>query len=499
MSSEDNHNEQHLVPFSTFNLDPSIVEGLAAAGIHNTFPIQALTLPLALSGNDIIGQAKTGTGKTLGFGLPLLQAVLNQPREDNMPRALVVVPTRELALQVAKDLQVAAAKTGLRIEAFFGGRAYEPQVAAIEKGVDVVVGTPGRLIDLTKQKHLNFHSVRVLVLDEADEMLDMGFLPDVERILAQTPASRQTMLFSATMPGVIIGMARTYMTNPTHIRAIDATDESTTVDSIEQHVWRAHPMDKPELIGRILQAEGRNLCIIFCKTKRNAQKLYDELEERGFAVGAIHGDLGQGAREQALRALRAGKIDVLVATDVAARGIDVEGITHVINYECPDDEKTYLHRIGRTGRAGADGVAITLVDWSEVTRWQVINKTLGLAFNDPIETYSNSPHVFTGLNIPEGTRGRLKKAAQTRAGLDAEEIENVGGKKSERKPQRDGGRGRGDRNDRPRSDKQRSDKQRSDKPRTDHSGESKPESTGSEAPRKPRPPRERRRVNKANS
>jgi len=200
-----------------------------------------------------------------------------------------------------------------------------------------------------------------------------------------------------------------------------------------------------------------------------------------------------------LRALRAGKIDVLVATDVAARGIDVEGITHVINYECPDDEKTYLHRIGRTGRAGADGVAITLVDWSEVTRWQVINKTLGLAFNDPIETYSNSPHVFTGLNIPEGTRGRLKKAAQTRAGLDAEEIENVGGKKSERKPQRDGGRGRGDRNDRPRSDKQRSDKQRSDKQRSDHSAESKPESSVSEAPRKPRPPRERRRVAKRES
>ena len=498
MSSEDNNTEQHVLPFGSFNLDPTLVDGLAAAGIHTTFPIQALTLPLALSGNDIIGQAKTGTGKTLGFGLPLLQAVLKQPRENNMPRALVVVPTRELALQVAKDLQVAASKTDLRIEAFFGGRAYEPQVAAIEKGVDVVVGTPGRLIDLTKQKHLNFNSVRVLVLDEADEMLDMGFLPDVERILAQTPASRQTMLFSATMPGVIIGMARTYMSNPTHIRAIDATSDSTTVDSIEQHVWRAHPMDKPELIGRILQAEGRNLCIIFCKTKRSAQRLFDDLEERGFAVGAIHGDLGQGAREQALRALRAGKIDVMVATDVAARGIDVEGVTHVINYECPDDEKTYLHRVGRTGRAGADGVAITLVDWNDVTRWQVINKTLGLAFNDPIETYSNSPHVFTGLNIPEGTKGRLKKASQTRAGLDAETLENVGGKKSDSKPRReggrdggrDGGRGRGDRSDRPRGE-------RSDKPRNSDAATS--DAPKSDAPRKPRPPRQRRRVTKEDS
>ena len=219
--------------------------------------------------------------------------------------------------------------------------------------------------------------------------------------------------------------------------------------------------------------------------RSNAQKLFDELEERGFAVGAIHGDLGQGAREQALRALRAGKIDVLVATDVAARGIDVEGVTHVINYECPDDEKTYLHRIGRTGRAGAEGVAITLVDWSEVTRWQVINKMLGLAFNDPIETYSNSPHVFTGLNIPEGTKGRLKKAAQTRAGLEAEELENVGGKKADRGPRRDGGRDAG------RSRGGRKERSHSDRPR-----DSKPESAESAAPRTPRPPRQRRRVSK---
>ena len=423
------HDPQHIVPFTSFGLDDRLVSSLLKAGIENTFPIQALTLPLALSGSDIIGQAKTGTGKTLGFGLPLLNSVLTGERTNNQPRALVVAPTRELALQVTKDLQVAAVDTDLVIESFFGGRAYEPQVAALVRGVDVAVGTPGRLIDLVKQHHLSLANVRTLVLDEADEMLDMGFLPDVERIVSLTPQSRQTMLFSATMPGQIIALARTYMTNPTHIRAMDAVDESSTVDSIEQHVWRAHPLDKPELIGRVLQAEGRNLAIIFCKTKRAAQKLNDDLAERGFAVGTIHGDLGQGAREQALRALRSGKIDVLVATDVAARGIDVEGVTHVINYECPDDEKTYLHRVGRTGRAGADGVAITLVDWSEVTRWQVINKTLGLAFNDPIETYSNSAHVFTGLRIPEGTKGRLARTSQTRAGLDAEKFENVSGKR----------------------------------------------------------------------
>jgi len=399
--------------FSDFNLDSRIVEALFADGIKEPFPIQSLTLPIALGGNDIIGQAKTGTGKTLGFGLPLIQNVLDVSQKTDLPKALVVVPTRELATQVASDLSAAASKTDLKIAVFYGGKAYEPQVSELNAGVDIVVGTPGRLIDLMNQKILKLNEVRMLVLDEADEMLDMGFLPDVERLLKNLPSSKQMMLFSATMPGQIISLARSHMNNPTHLNATDPNDESSVVDAIEQHVWRAHPMDKTELIGRILQAEGRNLAIIFCKTKRNAQKVYEDLVERGFKAGAIHGDMGQGARENALKQLRAGKVDVLVATDVAARGLDIDGITHVINFECPEDDKTYVHRIGRTGRAGADGVAITLIDWSEVTRWQAINKTLGLPFNDPLETYSNSPHVFTGLNIPEGTKGRLvaQKAA----------------------------------------------------------------------------------------
>jgi superfamily II DNA/RNA helicase len=396
--------------FSDFNLDSRIVEALASLGILEPFPIQSLTLPIALGGNDIIGQAKTGTGKTLGFGLPLIQNVLNVEHKTKLPKALVVVPTRELATQVANDLSVAASKTDLKVSVFYGGKAYEPQVADLEAGVDIVVGTPGRLIDLMNQKILKLNEVRMLVLDEADEMLDMGFLPDVERLLKNLPSSKQMMLFSATMPGQIISLARSHMNNPTHLNATDPNDESSVVDAIEQHVWRAHPMDKTELIGRILQAEGRNLVIIFCKTKRNAQKVYEDLLERGFKAGAIHGDMGQGARESALKQLRAGKVDVLVATDVAARGLDIDGITHVINFECPEDDKTYVHRIGRTGRAGADGVAVTLVDWADLSRWQMINKTLGLPFSDPLETYSNSPHVFTGLNIPEGTKGRLVAA-----------------------------------------------------------------------------------------
>lgn len=413
-------------------------------GITTAFPIQALTLPMALTGQDLIGQAKTGTGKTLGFGIPLLQRVETDAAAmpaaaRNKPQALVVVPTRELAVQVASDLQTAGKHRGIRVLTVYGGRSYEPQIEALTQGIDVVVGTPGRLIDLHKQRHLDLSHVRTLVLDEADEMLDMGFLPDVERLVAATPAQRQTMLFSATMPGQIVALARRYMVQPTHIRATDPTDELATVDTIEQHIWRAHSMDKVELLSRILQARGRGLSIIFCRTKRAAQRVMDDLTERGFAVGAVHGDLGQGAREQALRAFRSGKVDVLVATDVAARGIDVEGVTHVINYECPEDDKTYLHRIGRTGRAGASGVAITFVDWPDTARWQMINKTLGLPFHEPIETYSSSDHVYTGLDIPTDVTGRLPSAQRTRAGLAAETLEDLGetGKGPKSKPRGD--------------------------------------------------------------
>ena len=406
------------------------VQALESAGIVDAFPIQEQTLPLALAGTDLIGQAKTGTGKTLGFGIPLLQRITAPADEGGgksiNAQALVIVPTRELCVQVAKDLELAGSGRNVRVLAVYGGRAYDPQVEALKAGVDVVVGTPGRLIDLAKQRHLDLSHVKVLVLDEADEMLDLGFLPDVEHLVSLTNKVRQTMLFSATMPGQIINLARRYMTQPTHIRATDPDDAGSTVLSIEQHVWRAHALDKVELVARILQADGRGLTMIFCRTKRTAQKVADDLTERGFAAGAVHGDLGQGAREQALRAFRSGKVDVLVATDVAARGIDVQDVTHVINYQCPEDEKTYVHRIGRTGRAGASGVAITFVDWDDIPRWQLINKELGLAFHDPIETYSSSEHVFTGLGIPANTTGVLPSAQQTRAGLNAETLEDLG-------------------------------------------------------------------------
>ena len=427
--------------FSDYQIRPDIIQSLAEVGITHPFPIQAMTLPVALSGHDIIGQAKTGTGKTLGFGIPLLNSVVapGEPGWADLvapgkPQALVVTPTRELAAQVAGDLATASKlRPGLRIVQIYGGRAYEPQTAQLKKGAEVVVGTPGRIIDLLRQGKLSLLRAKTVVLDEADEMLDLGFLPDVEAILAKLPAQRHTMLFSATMPGPVVAMARRYMQQPTHIRAADPDDTGATVKNTKQHVYRAHAMDKMEVLSRLLQANGRGRTIVFVRTKRTADQVTSDLTARGFAVGAIHGDLGQGAREQAMRAVRNGKIDVLVATDVAARGIDIDDVTHVVNYQAPEDERIYLHRIGRTGRAGNKGTAITFVDWDDVPRWAMINRSLDLGFPEPVETYSTSPHLFTDLDIDAGTTGKLPRANRTRAGLAAENLEDLG-ETGKRKP-----------------------------------------------------------------
>ena len=430
--------------FAAIGARPETVEALAAVGITQPFAIQTMTLPIALAGQDLIGQARTGTGKTLGFGVPMVQRITSVSEGSNgVPQALVVVPTRELCVQVASDLEIAGKTRGLRVQSIYGGRAFEPQVASLQRGVEIVVGTPGRLLDLARQGHLNLGQVECLVLDEADEMLDLGFLPDVERILEQTPTERQTMLFSATMPGPVVTMARRFMRQPTHIRA-EEPDEGRTVPDTKIFVYRAHSMDKGEVLARILQAEGRGLTMVFCRTKRTCDKVALDMSDRGFAAAAVHGDLGQGAREQALRAFRSGKIDVLVATDVAARGIDVQDVTHVINYQCPDDERTFLHRIGRTGRAGAKGVAVTFVDWDDIPKWGLINKALDLPFFEVPETYSSSKHLYEDLGIPAGTKGRLPRSARTREGLDAETLEDVGetGRRPKAAPTRgrDGGR-----------------------------------------------------------
>ncbi|WP_416549729.1 DEAD/DEAH box helicase [Leucobacter sp. BZR 635] len=382
-----------------------MVDQLAEKGITEAFPIQEQTIPLALTGQDIIGQAKTGTGKTFGFGLPLLQRVGANPEPG--VQALVVVPTRELAMQVFEDLELAAKGRAATVVPIYGGKAYEGQIEQLKAGAQIVVGTPGRLLDLASQRVLNLGNVREMVLDEADKMLDLGFLADIEKLFSQTPAGRHTMLFSATMPGIIVSLARRFMTNPIHIRATDP-DEGQAQANIEHIIYRAHSLDKDEVIGRILQAEGRGKTVIFMRTKRAAARLQEELTDRGYEAAAVHGDLNQDQRERAMASFKTGKKDVLIATEVAARGIDVDDVTHVINHTVPDDEKAYLHRVGRTGRAGRTGIAVTFVDWDDMHKWALINKALEFGIPEPTETYSSSPHLFTDLNIPEGTKGRLK-------------------------------------------------------------------------------------------
>ncbi|MBO0843466.1 MAG: DEAD/DEAH box helicase, partial [Nocardioides sp.] len=426
--------------FRDLGVHPEICDALDRKGITTPFAIQEMTLSIALGGTDLIGQARTGSGKTLAFGIPVVQRSISPKDPDypeipqGKPQALIVAPTRELALQVSNEITMMSADRGIRVTTVYGGAGYEPQIEALEKGVDVVVGTPGRLIDLANRKILDVSHVHALVLDEADEMLDLGFLPDVEKIVRMTPETRQTMLFSATMPGAIVALARTYMRHPMNIRAESAGEEQT-VPATAQFVYQAHDLDKPEMIGRLLQAEDVDKIVVFARTKRQAQRVADDLTERGFNAAPLHGDMQQAARERQMQRFRDGKVTVLVATDVAARGIDVTGVSHVVNYTTPDDEKTYVHRIGRTGRAGASGIAITLVDWADLHKWKMINKALDLPFDEPLETYSSSEHFLHDQGIPKGTKGRIKKAAAPDRPADKSSgPEGKDGEKRERAP-----------------------------------------------------------------
>ena len=468
--------------FQDLGIDQDIVEALEAKGITSPFPIQEQAIPLALTGQDIIGQAKTGTGKTFGFGLPLIQSLGFEPELG--AKALVVVPTRELAIQVAEDLVLATANRPTKVATIVGGRAFEGQIADIEAGAQIIVGTPGRIIDLSKQKKLDLSNIRFMVLDEADEMLDLGFLPDVERLFALTPDGRQTMLFSATMPGAIVSLARKYQNRPVHIRVNDP-DEGHTKADIKQLIYRAHSLDKDEVVGRILQAEGRGKTVIFCRTKRQAGKVAEELVDRGFNASALHGDMSQEAREKSMAAFRSGKKDILVATEVAARGIDVDDVTHVINYTVPEDEKNYLHRTGRTGRAGRTGIAVTFVDWEDLTRWKHINEALELGVPEPVETYSSSPHLFEDLNIAAGTKGRIKATDPNRVKPSNDRGPagrgGSGGRGGSSGSGRDGGRRDGGQN---------RGQARSDKPRSEGS---KSSDAAPKVERTPRPEGERNR------
>lgn len=431
--------------FAELGVAAEIVGALADNGIERVFSIQELTLPIALTGRDLIGQARTGMGKTFAFGVPLLDRVFDDAaieELDGTPRALVVTPTRELAVQVGEDLTLAAKNTPIRLSTIYGGRPYDEQLAALNDGVDVIVGTPGRLLDLHQRGDLDLSHVAILVLDEADEMLDLGFLPDIQKLWAALHQPLQTMLFSATMPGQILTLARSMMNKPLHIRA-EATESSQVHDTTKQVVFCSHKMDKPEVTARILQADGRGKTIIFTRTKRTAADVAEDLAGRGFPVGSVHGDLGQEARERSLEAFRNGTVEILVATDVAARGIDVDDVTHVINYQTPDDPMTYVHRIGRTGRAGRTGTAVTLVGFDEGAKWKLISDELSLDTPEPPTWFSTSPELREALGIPDS------------AGSTVGPARSVHGTRKKSGPQREG-RGRsGKRPSRSRSNSRR--------------------------------------------
>ena len=336
-----------MTTFTDLGIASDIVDALAGKGIIDAFPIQEQTIPLALSGQDIIGQAKTGTGKTFGFGLPIIQRLGDDP--EGGVKALVVVPTRELCVQVTEDLELATSNRPTKIVSIYGGKAYEGQIEQLKAGAQIVVGTPGRLLDLASQRLLSLKNVQRDGARRGRQDARPRLPPrHREARSRRRRPTRHTMLFSATMPGPIVALARRFMTRPIHIRATDP-DEGLTQANIKHLVYRAHSLDKDEVIARILQSEGRGKTIIFTRTKRAAAKLVEELNDRGFNAAAVHGDLNQDQRERAMAAFKAGKKDVLIATDVAARGIDVDDVTHVINHTIPDDDKAYLHRVGPHG------------------------------------------------------------------------------------------------------------------------------------------------------
>ncbi|HEX6256705.1 MAG TPA: DEAD/DEAH box helicase [Euzebyales bacterium] len=393
--------------FQDLGVDDAVVRALADADIVSPFPIQELSLPMALAGADLIGQARTGTGKTLAFGIPLVQRL--DPQADHT-QALVVVPTRELCLQVHDDLTMAGATRGVKVVAAYGGRAIDPQSEAIAAGAPIVVGTPGRLLDLCRRRLLDLSRCTALVLDEADEMLDMGFLPDVEQLIERCPTQRQTLLFSATMPSEVVKLARRYMDKPTFMRT-EVEQQQHVAPETRQHFFACHRLDKPAVVARILAAPGRGRTLIFTRTKRMADVLASELRDRGIDAGVIHSDLRQEARERALAKFRKGRIDVLCATEVAARGLDIDEVTHVINYDCPDDERMYLHRIGRTGRAGAAGIAVTLAVWNELARLDMIKKALDI--DQPTHEVLSTTPMLDDLFGPAEVAGRQPAAERT--------------------------------------------------------------------------------------
>lgn len=354
--------------FNELGLSEGIVETLTAIGYEQPTPIQEQTIQLALSGRDVLGQAQTGTGKTAAFGLPTIEKI--NP-ENKAIQALVIAPTRELAVQGQEELFRFGKSKGLKVRTVFGGSSIEKQIKALRSGAHIVVGTPGRMVDLLKRKALDLSHLETLILDEADEMLNMGFLEDIEFIIGKTPAERQTLLFSATMPNDIKKIGVKFMKNPEHIKV---AAKEMTADRIDQYFIKTKEFEKFDVLTRLLDVERPELAIVFGRTKRRVDEITRGLKLRGYRAEGIHGDLDQNKRLRVLRDFKGGHLDILVATDVAARGLDISGVTHVYNYDITQDQESYVHRIGRTGRAGKSGRSVTFVSYNEMGYLRAIEK-----------------------------------------------------------------------------------------------------------------------------
>ncbi len=391
--------------FNKLNLHPTILAALEVKGYTIPTPIQAQAIPHLLEGRDLLGIAQTGTGKTAAFALPILDNLVksNQKVRANYVRTLILTPTRELASQIAENIELYGKGLGLKHAVIFGGVSELHQIRALRQGLDIVIATPGRLLDLMNQGHVRFAQLEIFVLDEADRMLDMGFINDVKKIISKLPEKKQSLFFSATMPSVIASLSHSILHNPVKI---EITPQATTVERINQKVYLVEKSNKPMLLKSILKQEDVTSALVFSKTKHGANKVVEHLEKHGMAVAAIHGNKSQGAREKALGGFRSGAIKVLVATDIAARGIDVPGISHVINYDIPLDPESYVHRIGRTARAGRGGVAISLCDSSEHSLLKAVEKTIRMQI--PLDT-SHPFHGVAGRPVePSESSGRRK-------------------------------------------------------------------------------------------
>ena len=388
--------------FEDLKLAPPLLKALQTEGYTQPTPIQQQAIPIVLQGRDLLGCAQTGTGKTAAFALPILQLLAErQPRHGQRPiQCLVLTPTRELAIQIGDSFAAYGRHIGLRHTVIFGGVPQGAQVKALQHGVDILVATPGRLLDLMDQKYIHLSHNGLFVLDEADRMLDMGFIHDVKKVVAKLPKERQTLFFSATMPPEIQKLANTILINP---EKVEVTPVSSTAETIKQAIYFVEKKDKKNLLNFILQNKAIKGALVFTRTKHGADKVARELNKNNIHAEAIHGNKSQGARQRALGNFKNGDTRVLVATDIAARGIDVEGLTHVINYELPNVPETYVHRIGRTGRAGASGIALSFCDEEEKNDLKGIQKLIGFAI--PVVEGHPYPMASSGLvkiNLPKG-------------------------------------------------------------------------------------------------